>query len=133
MLLRGLLTAFSIFTLKDCSSNNQLAKITSLSMDPPNPGPGQSVSVSVYYDLYTNVTAGTAYYDATLNGIPYNTLDPLCTQTQCPKYPGTYVEYSNTTIPQMTGKFGLKIRWADETNTEIWCMQIDGRLPTDEL
>lgn len=115
----------STMDLSDCSIANSVAKITSFSYEPQAPVPGDNTVLTVNYDLYKNVTGGTALYSVTLNGIPYpNTKDDLCTQTECPKYAGPQTEISKSVFPEISGKLISKIQWFDENDDPIWCLQM---------
>jgi hypothetical protein len=71
------------------------------------------------------ITAGTATYSFSLNGIPFPpTVEDLCTQTDCPKEPGIYNETSSSIFPSgVSGKIVSQIAWRDPDDTLIWCVE----------
>jgi hypothetical protein len=77
------------------------------------------------------VTDGTATYTVKLNGIPLPaTVDPLCTQTICPKETGvTYNETSWSIFPSgVAGKIVSRIEWADQDAAPLWCVETTWRV-----
>jgi hypothetical protein len=99
---------------------------------PAAPVAGDNVTLWVAYTIPgAAVTDGTATYTVTLNGIPLPaTVDPLCTQTTCPKDPGvTYNETSWSIFPSgLAGKIVSRIAWADQDAAPLWCVETTWRV-----
>jgi hypothetical protein len=108
--------------VQNCGTDTDTATFLNASFAPDAPKPGDAVTLSFAYDLHKPITGGIAAYSVTLNGIPFNTKDDLCTQTSCPKDPGTYIEWSHSTFPQISGKVSSKIQWFDQDNSEVLCV-----------
>ena len=119
MLLKGLLLGTVV---QNCGQSTDTALFLNGSFAPDAPKPGDRVTLSFAYDLLKPITSGTALYSITLNGIPYTVKEDLCTQTSCPKDPGTYVEWSQSTFPQVSGKISSKIQWFDQDSEEVLCV-----------
>jgi hypothetical protein len=45
----------------------------------------------------------------------------------CPKDLGTYVEWTKTTFPQISGKITSKIQWFDQDSSEVLCVSYSFR------
>lgn len=117
-----LLTALA--SIKSCGTGR--ATLVGFDSQPTNPVAGDNVSLWVAYDLLSPpITGGTATYGVNLNGIPLpSTTDPLCTQTSCPKDPGTYNESSWSIFPSgVSGKIKSTITWKDQTDALVWCVE----------
>jgi len=127
MLLRGaLIYLASTVSLRDCGSPaTDQATITSMGFTPSNPLPGENTTLWVAYNLKTPITGGLATYSVTLNGIPFTpSSDDLCTQTVCPKSVGSYNETSSSLFPNsISGKVVTKIKWFDQDNLPVWCLE----------
>lgn len=99
---------------------------------PAVPVAGDNVTLWVAYTIPgAPVTDGTATYTITLNGIPIPaTVDPLCTQTTCPKETGvTYNETSWSIFPSgLSGKIVSRIAWADQDAAPLWCVETTWRV-----
>lgn len=125
--LRGLvLYLASTVSLRDCGNPlTDQAVITGYGFSPSSPNPGDPTELWVAYDLKSPITAGTATYSITLNGLPFTpTVDDLCTQTSCPKDIGSYNETSHSTFPSgISGKIVSKIQWKNESSQPIWCLE----------
>lgn len=99
---------------------------------PAVPVAGDNVTLWVAYTIPgAPVTDGTATYTITLNGIPLPaTVDPLCTQTTCPKE--TDVAYNETSwsiFPSgLSGKIVSRIAWADQDAAPLWCVETTWRV-----
>jgi len=119
----GLLAA--TVTLKNCGKSTDQATLTGFGFSPVSPAPGDLTELWVAYDLKTPITNGTATYSATLNFIPFPaTVDPLCTQTECPKEIGSYNETSQSNFPSgISGKLVSKIQWTDQEERPVWCLE----------
>lgn len=112
--------------MRDCGNGLGRASLLSFDSVPANPVAGDNVTLWVAYDLPAPaITAGTATYSFSLNGIPFPpTVDDLCTQTTCPKEPGLYNETSSSIFPSgVSGKIVSQIAWRDPDDTLIWCVE----------
>jgi len=125
--LLSILTAMivgSTITLRNCGTSSDQATITSLGFSPENPAPGDTTYLWVAYDLKTPITGGTATYTTTFNGIPLPaTKEDLCTQTACPKAPGSFNETSSSEFPNVSGKVVSKIAWTNQDAKLVWCVE----------
>jgi hypothetical protein len=78
----------------------------------------------VAYDLKSDLTGGTATYTVSFNGIPLPaTKEDLCSQTACPKAPGSFNETSSSEFPNVSGKITSKISWTDQNSKPVWCIE----------
>ncbi len=121
-----LLALLGVGSMRDCGNGVGRAPLLSFDSVPANPIAGDNVSMWVAYDLPAPaITAGTATYSFSLNGIPFPpTVDDLCTQTTCPKEPGLYNETSSSIFPSgVSGKIVSQIAWRDPDDTLIWCVE----------
>jgi hypothetical protein len=130
--LRGLIALLSAtVTLKNCgNSATDQAVLTGYGFSPLNPVAGDPTELWIAYDLKSQITAGTATYSFTVNGIPFPaTNDDLCTQTACPKDIGSYNETSKSTFPSgVSGKLVSKIQWVTQDKQPIWCLESTFRM-----
>jgi hypothetical protein len=131
----ALLAAFvnpSSATLADCGLGKSLFTIDSQGFYPDPPIPGESYEYWFYYTVPDglSVDAGTAKYSFSLNGIPFSpTVEDLCTQTFCPKTPGSYNETSIDTWPTgVSGKIVTKLEWYDAKSNLLLCSQVTERM-----
>jgi hypothetical protein len=123
-MLLGLLLGFG--AMKDCGNGLGRAALLGFDSTPASPVAGDNVSTWIAYDFVAPaITGGSATYSVTLNGLPFPaTVDDLCTQTACPKEPGTYNESSTAIFPSgVSGKIVSQIAWRDPDNTLIWCVE----------
>ena len=115
-------------TLADCGAGKSLFRIDSQGFSPDPPIPGQEYEYWFFYTVPDGLTVadGTAKYSFSLNGIPFTpTVDDLCTQTFCPKTPGSYNETSKDTWPTgISGKIVTKLEWYDTSNNLLLCSQV---------
>jgi hypothetical protein len=121
-----LITLFSLYTMKDCGNGEGRAALLGFDSQPANPVARDNVTTWVNYEIGTPaITAGTATYSISLNGIPFPpTVEDLCTQTSCPKEPGIYNESSSSIFPSgISGKIVSQIAWRDADDTLIWCVE----------
>lgn len=111
--------------MRDCGDGLGRAVLLGFGSSPESPRPGDNVSTWIAYDLPAPaITAGTATYSFSLNGIPFTpSVEDLCTQTLCPKEPGLYNETSSSIFPQIAGKIVAQIQWRDPDDTLIWCVE----------
>jgi hypothetical protein len=131
MLLKFLAAMFGISSVRDCSNGKGRASLIGFDSQPANPVAGDNVSLWIAYDLPDPaITAGTATYAFTLNGIPFPaTIDDLCTQTVCPKEVGFNNETSSSIFPSgVSGKIVSSISWKDQNNDLVWCVETTWRV-----
>ncbi len=124
----GLLTALllGVSSMRDCGNGLGRAPLLGFDSVPASPAPGDNVTTWIHYELgEPAITAGTATYSFSLNGIPFPpTVEDLCTQTDCPKDPGIYNETSSAIFPPgVSGKIVSQIAWRDPDDTLIWCVE----------
>ena len=118
-------------TLRDCSNDMGLFKMISQGFSPEPPVPGQDATLWFYYQVPDgmNVTAGTAKYSITFNGIPFSpTVEDLCTQVKCPLVPGIYNLSSTSQFPSVAGKIVSKIQWYNEDGGLLLCSELTEKI-----
>jgi hypothetical protein len=119
-------------TLRDCSSGNGLFTMISQGFSPEPPVPGQDVTLWFYYQVPDGltVTAGTAKYSFTFNGIPFSpTVEDLCTQVDCPLLPGIFNLTSTSQFPSgVSGKITSKIQWYNEDGSLLLCSELTEKI-----
>lgn len=119
-------------TLADCGQGKSIFTIDAQGFYPDPPIPGELYDYWFYYTVPAGITvdAGTAKYSFSLNGIPFTpTTDDLCTQTFCPKTPGSYNETSTDTWPSgVSGKIVTKLEWFDANSNLLLCSQVTERM-----
>lgn len=114
----------STVALRNCGSSSDQATITSFGFSPENPVAGDQTDLWVAYDLKSDLTGGTATYTVNFNGIPLPaTKEDLCSQTACPKAPGSFNETSSSEFPNVSGKITSKIAWTDQNSKPVWCIE----------
>ena len=121
-----LMSLLSLTAMKDCGNGEGRAVLLAYNSQPANPVPRDNVTTWISYELGAPaITAGTATYSFSLNGIPFPpTVEDLCTQTVCPKEPGIYNESSSAIFPTgVSGKIVSQIAWRDPDDTLIWCVE----------
>jgi len=124
-MLRGFITALALFkgTITDCSKLGSVATISSMGIDPISPKAGDNSTIWVAYDLSKQVTGGTVKYSYWVNFIPFSpTVIDLCSQEACPLVPAYYNSSGSSIFPDVSGRVEIKIEWADQDNTPIWCV-----------
>jgi hypothetical protein len=119
-------------TLKDCSSGTSVFTVNTMSLDPPNPAPGQQVGFTLDYTVppSTVVTDGTARYEMTYNFIPLApTIQPLCSNIPCPLESGRYLNTTYSMWPTgLSGTIMTRMKWLDTTGTILICTEISGKV-----
>lgn len=118
-------------TLRDCSSGNGLFTMISQGFSPEPPVPGQDATLWFYYQVPDGltVTAGTAKYSFTFNGIPFSpTVEDLCTQVDCPLVPGIFNLTSTSQFPSVSGKITSKIQWYNEDGSLLLCSELTEKI-----
>jgi len=119
-------------TLKDCSSGTSLFTVNMMSLDPPNPAPGQQVGFTLDYSVppSTVITDGTARYETTYNFIPLApTIQPLCSNIPCPLESGRYLNTTYSMWPTgLSGTIMTRMKWLDPTGTMLICTEISGKV-----
>lgn len=116
----GILTSTSI-----CSSADALAKNLAVASSPETPVKGENVTTTFDFDLDEVISDGTAFYEATYNGLPYSSQAPLCdevakTNDPCPLGVGHHHQVSSAAA-DFTGKLVTKITWKTADGREILC------------
>ena len=118
-------------TLKDCSSGTSIFSVNSMSLDPPNPAPGDRVAFFLDYSVPTSttVTDGTARYEVNYNFIPLSpTIQPLCSNIPCPLGPGRYTNTTYSIWPTgLSGSIRTRMAWLDPSGTMLLCTEISGK------
>ena len=119
-------------TLKDCSSGTSLFTVNMMSLDPPNPAPGQQVAFTLDYSVppSTVITDGTARDETTYNFIPLApTIQPLCSNIPCPLESGRYLNTTYSMWPTgLSGTIMTRMKWLDPTGTMLICTEISGKV-----
>jgi len=120
----------ALSTIKSCGTGR--ATLLGFDSQPAVPVPGDNVSLWVAYHLPAPaITAGTATYKFSLNGIPFTpTIEDLCTQTTCPKpADADYNETSWSIFPSgVSGKIVTQVLWADQDANPLWCIETTWRV-----
>ena len=131
----GLISALlgsTIATVTDCGAGKSLFQIVDQGFSPEPPIANEKYDYWFVYTVPDGVTidAGTTSYGVTLNGIPFTpTVDDLCTQTLCPKVPGTYNESSSDVWPSgVSGKIVTTLKWLDAFGTLLLCSSVTERV-----
>ena len=122
---------FALTSMRDCGNGLGRAALLSFDSVPAAPKAGDNVTTWIAYDLPAPaITAGTATYSFSLNGIPFPpTVEDLCTQTSCPKETGFNNETSSAIFPSgVSGKIVSQIAWRDPDDTLIWCVENSWRV-----
>lgn len=111
-------------TVEDCTPSNSISKVLGAGISPVNPVAGDMSYLWVNYDLSKTVYGGNITYSVTWNYIP---MEPevvdLCSQTECPMYPGIYNVTGNTTFPEINGLVEVTTQWTDSDDLPIWCVK----------
>ena len=82
----------------------------------------------------TELTARSATTFSYERSSPFTpTVDPLCTQTVCPKETGVdYNETSWSIFPSgVSGKVVSRIQWDDQDAQPLWCIETTWRVSED--
>ncbi len=119
-------------TVTDCAPGTSLFQIQSQGFYPEPPVANEKYEYWFFYTVPDGVTvdSGTTKYSLTLNGIPFTpTVDDLCSQTSCPKVPGSYNETSSDVWPSgISGKIVTKLEWYDSNGALLLCSQTTERV-----
>jgi hypothetical protein len=119
-------------TIRDCSNGKGLFTMISQGFSPEPPIPGQDSTLWFYYQVPDGmtVTAGTAKYSFTFNGIPFSpTVDDLCTQVVCPLVPGIFNLTSTSQFPSgISGKVTSTIQWFNEGGALLLCSELTEKI-----
>ncbi len=119
-------------TIADCGAGKSLFQIQSQGFYPEPPVANEKYECWFFYTVPDGVTvdAGTAKYSLSLNGIPFTpSTEDLCSQTACPKTPGSYNETSSDIWPSgVSGKIVTKLEWFDATGALLLCSQTTERV-----
>ena len=125
-MLKLLIVAAVANTVRDCSSGASVFKFltASLTPDPVVRGQDTTLSLSCQIPDGVTVTAGTAEYGFTFNGIPFTpTIEDLCSQVACPLTAGLYSNSTTTPFPDVSGKIVSTIKWFDTSKTLLYCLE----------
>ena len=126
------LFAGGLSSLRDCSNGNGLFTMLSQGFSPEPPVPGQDATLWFYYQVPDGltVTAGTAKYSFTFNGIPFSpTVEDLCTQVDCPLVPGIFNLTSTSQFPSgVSGKITSKIQWYNDAGSLLLCSELTEKI-----
>jgi hypothetical protein len=123
--------ASNLSTLRDCSSGKGLFTMISQGFNPEPAVPGQDATLWFYYQVPDGltVTAGTAKYSFSFNGIPFSpTVDDLCTQVKCPLVPGIFNLSTTSTFPSVSGKIISTIQWYNEDGALLLCSELTEKI-----
>lgn len=119
-------------SLRDCSSGKGLFTMISQGFSPEPPVPGEDATLWFYYQVPEGltVTAGTAKYSFTFNGIPFSpTVEDLCTQVDCPLVPGIFNLSSTSQFPTgVSGKITSTIQWYNEDGALLLCSELTEKI-----
>lgn len=137
------LALFSLFatlvssTVTNCAVGKSLFTINSQGFAPDPPIVGQNATLWIDYSIPEgiSVSAGTAKYSMTFNGVPLPTsVKDLCTQIVCPQVNGTHnISSASIWNGGASGKIVSKIEWFDSSNTLLLCSQTTIKIKTDDL
>jgi ML domain len=109
--------------LSNCGHVGDLAMINTYGITPQNPVPNENITIWVDYTLLQDVKNGTAYYTASLNGLPYSESANLCTELECPILAGDYNQSFTAVFYDFSGKLVTTIQWETDNKSPIWCVQ----------
>ena len=120
----ALLFASASAEIADCGPG--AFTITDLSQDPPSTiSAGQNVTLTLKYDSFQTVTAGTAKTSLSWNFIPFEpTVEDLCTKIVCPLEPGSHDGSATSTFPSgTTGYIESIVQWFDDLGNLLLCIK----------
>jgi hypothetical protein len=123
-----IIAASSQASVMDCAAGNSIFKIDGLNFSPVEVVAGQNGTLHTQYTVPETVSAGTAIYTCTINGLPFSESYDICTQTACPITTGYHDDYSTMQVPDISGKVVCKIVWRDLSDKELLCVQMTFRL-----
>ena len=133
----GLIAIFASMvsaTITNCGTSQSVFTIDSLSLTPENPVSGDIATMMIGFDAPMSVSAGTATYTLSLNGLPFSQQQDLCAATTCPIAAGHNTVVSNITIPSnVAGTIAAKIEWSDATGQELMCVKVKETLQSKAL
>lgn len=119
-------------SLKDCGVGISVFTLHEQGFSPEPPVPGENATLWIYYEVPPGltITDGAAEYSFKLNGIPFPpTVDPLCTQVECPLSPGLYNLSSTSVWPSgISGKIVSQIAWYDLGDSLLLCSELTERV-----
>jgi hypothetical protein len=123
-------------TVRDCAPDRSLFAITDLRLEPSTPSAGQTVALTLSYDVPQGVTItdGTSIYRMTFNFIPLTpTTHPLCQDVACPITGGSHTNTTQTQWPQgVTGNFKSQMEWRGAQDELLLCVEMAGAVLLDE-
>jgi hypothetical protein len=128
LFLSALIFSNTYGSISDCSSGSSLFQITNLGLSPTNPVVNQPLYMTVQFtNPGPEITDGTVTTSVTYNFIPFSpTVEPLCTNTQCPLLNGFNDRSTNSTWPNsVKGSVVSKIVWTSVDQQVLLCIQIN--------
>lgn len=129
--LLGLVCGVGNAAIADCSNGASVFQLTTLSLTPDPPVRNQNLDMGV---IFTNpggeVTDGTVTTSVTLNWIPFQpTVEPLCTNTQCPLVNGVNDRSTSSVWPDsVSGNVVSKIEWTGVDGSQLLCIKISTKV-----
>jgi hypothetical protein len=112
-------------SIQDCGLGKSLFNITDLALTPDPPVPGSSIAMTFQFiNPGEPITDGSVTTSVTLNFIPFApSVEPLCTNTQCPLGTGFNDRSTKGTTPtSVQGKVVTKIVWAATNGSQLACI-----------
>jgi hypothetical protein len=112
-------------SIQDCGLGKSVFNITDLALTPDPPVPGSSIAMTFQFNNPGGpVTDGSVTTSVTLNFIPFApSVEPLCTNTQCPLVTGFNDRSTKGTTPtSVQGKVVTKIVWAATDGSQLACI-----------
>jgi hypothetical protein len=130
-MLRALLAASllaDLMSYRNCGSPIDIATNVALRVDPDPPLRGETVTLTLDYDLSAAVEGGTATYSLSLNGVPVpSRVSDLCAARSadpCPLQPGHHTDVATSVFPtDVSGKVVSRVQWANEEKEDILCVE----------
>lgn len=123
-----LLTYFGLVlgSIQDCGKNSKF-QLTGLELVPSAPKSGDTVFMTVQFNNPgSEVNDGSVSTSVTYNFLPLTpTVEPLCTNTQCPLVNGFNDRSTNSTWPSgVSGTIVSTITWTDLGGSELLCIKL---------
>lgn len=123
-----LLTYFGLVlgSIQDCGKNSQF-QLTGLDFVPLTPKAGEAVFMTVQFNNPgSEVNDGSVTTSVTYNFLPLTpTVEPLCTNTQCPLVNGFNDRSTNSSWPTgVSGTIVTTIVWNDVNGSELLCIKL---------
>jgi hypothetical protein len=134
LLLLGLLGVGNA-AITDCSNGASVLKLTTLTLSPDPPVRNQNLDMGVVFNNPgAPITDGTVTTSVTLNWIPFQpTVEPLCTNTQCPLETGSNDRSTSSVWPDtVSGNVVSKIEWTGVDGSQLLCIKISTKVAANE-